>query len=234
MLGRWTVAVAVAAVLVCSGCVFDSDDRCGPGQTYDEDDEICRCDAGSVIADDGDGCMPCGEHEVVNNGACVCDDGYARATDSGPCEMVAAGLGEACDSDASTPCADDDFSFCFAPDGGDEGYCTRADCEGDDDCPSGYACDEADGQPFCSAPPTGQGTACEAAEDCEDFEASYCEALFINACLVEGCADSGEPCHGDYVCCDYSDLVGISVCAPPEQLDGDNCPFGGVRVEAEP
>ena len=41
----------------------------------------------------------------------------------------------------------------------------------------------------CTAPPTGQGMACEAAEECEGFEASYCEALFINACLVDECAD---------------------------------------------
>lgn len=234
MHGRTSVAALVAALSLGLGaCVYDRGERCGPGQTYDGSEAVCVCDEGTVIAADGDGCEPCGDNEVVEGGACVCEEGHARSSDSAPCEMIAAGLGDACDPDATTPCTDDDFSFCAEGDGGDA-YCTRPDCGDDGDCPADHVCDDRGDTRFCKAPPWGRGNSCEAEDDCVDFTASYCETLFIRMCLVEGCADGGEACHGDWACCDFRDLAGVSLCVPPEQLDGDACPLGVPRLEAEP
>jgi hypothetical protein len=52
--------------------------------------------------------------------------------------------------------------------------------------------------------------------------------------LVDGCAGDGGRCHGDHSCCDFDSLIsGVSLCVPPEQMEGDACPFGGALVEEQ-
>lgn len=79
--------------------------------------------------------------------------------------------------------------------------------------------------------PTGVGEPCSSAADCEGFDANYCVPV-MNVCAVDKCATGENSCGSGTVCCDFSALLaGMSICLPEDQLEGENCPMGGVRVE---
>jgi hypothetical protein len=119
------------------------------------------------------------------------------------------------------------------------------------DEPSGHGCKRcADGQTIvagkCVSPvvdagadqdgssasePTGVGEYCDTTADCAAFDATYC-AVAKHTCLVEKCAAGEHTCSSSSTCCDYSALkAGFSLCLPPDQLTGDACPMGGMKVE---
>lgn len=109
---RWAV------LLLLAGCIVHSDDRCGERQVELKGSYMgCVCEPGYVFTADGKYCVKCGAHEVVREGACVCDDGYARANSAAACEPAL---------DAATP-ADDGA----VPEMTGEGTecTTSADCE---------------------------------------------------------------------------------------------------------
>jgi hypothetical protein len=96
-------------------------------------------------------------------------------------------------------------------------------------CEVGYArgntgvCEPSINDP--DAAPTGQGEACDTPTDCIGYQASYCDSIFFHECLLAGCADEGAPpCSTGWVCCDFTDLAGVSVCIDESELDGDSCP----------
>jgi hypothetical protein len=218
---RAALTVVALSVAALAACLVDPDHRCGEHQALDGD--RCVCAEGYGLVDDA--CVKCGKHEVGSLSGCACEDGYVRASPDGACEEMQA-LGAACQDDDD--CADDAYARCAMD--GDEGYCT-SDCDSSDDCETSvdYACNERVSEPFCERPPSGLGTACDGADECADFEASYCEVLSEHLCLVNGCKEDAERCHGDWVCCDLP-ILATSLCVPPAQLEDGNCPVAGTIV----
>jgi hypothetical protein len=218
------------AVLACtallSGCLVDPDRPCGDDQTPDAGS--CQCEDGYGLVDNR--CVACGEHEVGSAEGCGCEDGYVRPVADGACEK-AEHLGAPCTSDAE--CVDPKYAHCQLD--GDAGYCTRADCESSEDCEVtlDWACNTHAAPSFCERPPSGIGKSCTSSDECEGFEASYCEALSAHACLVNECKDAPEICHGDWVCCDLA-IISTSLCIPPGELVDGACPVGGTLIERAP
>ena len=201
-----------APLLLLASCLVDSDKKC------DENQEVrtgllsgCVCAPDSVLNAEKNGCTECGEHEVVKEGACACEVGYARLSAGGPC--TASMLGATCD--AQTPCAPD-FPYC-AP----GGYCTTSACTSSASCPGGYTCDTSGSPSYCIRPPTGLGNACSSPADCAGFEADYCGQ---SSCVVSGCASTVD-CRDTYACCDYRALGAKDVCVPATALMNGKCPI---------
>jgi hypothetical protein len=126
------------------------------------------------------------------------------------------GLGDACDTDAA--CVVDPYTYCQLTAGG-AGYCTTKDCSDSSECTGGYACALDVTPSYCERPPTGQGAACESADDCASFEATYCETRQGHVCLVQGCTLGGNDCFSGWQCCDLSAFLGAVLCIPE-----GNCP----------
>ena len=113
-------------------------------------------------------------------------------------------------------CVDAAYPVCQA----DDGYCTEA-CTTDDDCTGAFRCQLDGSPPFCQQPPTGLGTACEVAEDCEGLEADYCDSFFTGECLVSGCNLENDDCFVGLSCCDLS-VFGLD---EPICVEEGTCPF---------
>jgi hypothetical protein len=189
-----------------SACVYDAGQRCGPHQTEIPKDR-CICEEGYVPGTAG--CVPCGAHETASNGVCVCDDDYARPTDGAACEPIPAALGTTCDT-TTAPCAAGPYPLCHVTDGG-SGYCTKA-CGADQDCDGGYKCHLDGADSYCRRPPLGYGDTCHSDDDCATGEATYCETLQSNSCLVPCAAGKTDVCFEGEVCCDFS--VFEPICVP--------------------
>lgn len=220
---------ALFAGLLPAACLYDPDDPCGPNQTFEDDACVCVENAALIERN----CVPCGENEVPGDGECVCEEGFERDS-SGACGAAILGLGQDCSADPCPTEAEADgasvASYCATDAAGD--YCTTVGCETFEDCPELWACDASIGDAgACVRPPSGFGTECSDSSACADFEASYCETLQENICMRE-CLDDPGVCHGDWVCCDFSNLVGTGLCVPPDQLEDGACPLGGELVEA--
>ncbi len=219
------------AITATVGCLYDADDRCGAGQTFvpgENGFDACICPGDAAINALGNGCVECGPNEQGAGSQCVCVDGFARAA-GGECEALSDQLGRECQPD-SEPCDDTTYDYCAVNAAGVTGYCTKKDCASDDDCDDGYACELTASPSYCSAPPSGQGEACGTGADCSGYEASYCEAFSSKRCLVDNCLSADVTCHGAWACCDYGDLLGVSICIPPDSLVNDECPSGGKLV----
>ena len=219
-MGWWLPVLPTLLVLAPVACIYDADERCGANQLYD--DGQCVCADGFGLS--GQACVACGENEVSNpTGPCECAQGLIRLGEGEPCTEA---VGQPCSSDDECPSAD--FPYCQLE--GESGYCTRQDCTaGGDDCPGEFACNDRGEAPFCERPPTGLGTECTNDDDCDGFEAAYCEVVSEHVCLVEGCAADPDICHGDWVCCDIG-LISASLCIPPDELIDGACPVGGTLV----
>jgi hypothetical protein len=223
---RWTSSRTVAAFalpLIWSGCLVDEDQRCDANQVLTipvvpagaPGGEVCICDPASVPDPSGYGCTPCGTDEVPLNGQCVCVEGYARITETGPCEMSA--LGMTCTEDASCP-----VSFPYCAEDGAERYCSVQNCE-PSSCPSGYSCELGSGGLYCARLPAGLGDACTTDADCPS-ESMICD-IMMHICVLSGCATQQVVCPSTHVCCDISAVApGLSLCSTPTP-DGQ-CAFG--------
>lgn len=210
--GTPTWHVLLATVLLGTGCLVDPDQRCGP-DLVDLGDGVCGCAEGEILDVDARACIRCGPHEVATGDACSCIEGYAR-DDAGVCAEVPPGLGAPCTTAAD--CVDAAYPVCQA----DDGYCTEA-CTTDDDCTGAFRCQLDGSPPFCQQPPTGLGTACEVAEDCEGLEADYCDSFFTGECLVSGCNLENDDCFVGLSCCDLS-VFGLD---EPICVEEGTCPF---------
>lgn len=192
-----------------SACLYDADEPCGEGQVLR--DGACHCEDGSALV--GKTCVACGPGE--------------EATENG-CETALESLGEPCTN--SDECNPDGANLCV--DDEEESYCSLGGCETSLDCPETFACDVERTEPACIKGPSGFGTSCEDSAECEGFEAAYCESLQEKVCMLE-CGDDPSVCPSDWVCCDFSGLVGAALCLPPGDLDDGSCPFGVDALEDE-
>jgi len=201
--------VALSFPLV-SACVYDADDRCDQNQTL-WDGKRCVCVEGAALTESG--CVMCGANERAAGTTCECIEGYSRPAPGSACEPKPAGLGDACDT-ASTPCTNASYSECHVV-SGTTGYCTNTGCSATSGCSGGYACDTSSTPPFCRRPPLGQGAACDSAQDCAAYEATYCESFQTHQCLVEHCSTSPDNCFSGYQCCDLTSLgLNNTLCVP--------------------
>ncbi len=199
----------MAVFSLASACVYDPDDRCGEHQVIIDNDR-CACEAGYVPGDTG--CVACAEHEQEVGGACVCVAGYARATEAVACEVIPGGLGVACDTE-SQACPAGDYETCHLVEG-TVGYCTATGCETSEDCESGYMCQRSTEGNYCRRPPTGYGDPCESDGDCAAGEATFCETLQSNQCLVACSATNADVCFEGEVCCDF--VFFSPICVPKD------------------
>lgn len=206
------------ASLWASACVYDPDERCGPRQVLIDNDR-CVCEAGFVPGEGG--CVTCGENEQESGGECLCVEGYARPAEGAACEEIPDQLGLACDAD-SEPCAEGEYSLCHVTEG-TSGYCTSA-CSSDDDCSGGYRCHEAGADSYCRRPPLGYLDDCKSDADCADGEATYCETLQENKCLVPCSAGNTDVCFEGEVCCNY--VIFTPICVPQSA-----CAPNGTEVQ---
>jgi hypothetical protein len=87
MLCKYVLGCCTLALIV-TGCLID-DDVCGAHQHRIEMDFLdgCVCDERAVPNQGGIGCHLCADHEKVVGEACVCEDGYARASAGAACTL---------------------------------------------------------------------------------------------------------------------------------------------------
>lgn len=195
--------LALCAPLL-SGCLADAG-KCGRHQEHNAFGN-CACVEGYRL-DERLRCVRCGQNEVSAGERCDCAAGFGR-TREGACEPLPEGLGAPCSS--TLPCLDEAAPYC-AMDGA-SGYCTVSGCQRSDECRGGYACDLTSQPSVCRAPPTGQGAACQGSEDCEGHEASFCETLSSNVCLVPDCEVGGDDCFEGWSCCDLREFGLPTLC----------------------
>lgn len=229
----WARVFLVLGVSLASvaACVYDADQRCGPGQVLEKEgsescvcakgyaatttgcvlcaanEEVgatgCVCKAGYGRASAAAPCAACGENEVVGaTGACGCAPGFTKSSAGAVCVAAAAAQGVACDT-ASKPCADATYSYCHAV-AGTAGYCTTQGCTSDTACTGGYVCDLAGAPAYCRRPPVGAGVTCTTDADCAGTEATYCDTFVTMTCLVQGCTLTPDNCFAGTECCDLS------------------------------
>jgi hypothetical protein len=205
----WPVAVAAVAL----GCIYDESNRCGPHMVV-SDVDACVCAEGYVL--NGTECVSCPEHERFRGGGCVCDDGYFRpASDASCTPLPPSGLGAPCSSAA--PCLDAKFSYCAQASNLDQ-YCTSQSCQTDADCPDSYGCTKGADATFCQRTPLGLTAPCKLDADCAGFEATLCDTVFSNSCIVQGCSLSQNDCFSGWDCCDASAFGPTEpVCVPKGQ-----------------
>lgn len=211
----WLVGLAFVGL---SGCLYDADARCGPGQVLDSA-EACVCAPGNVpvyraitvLAPTNPtakrpftACAPCDANQVVSGDACVCAVGFVR----GPTGCVPSNLGATCTADAD--CATGDQTHCRLPDG----YCTKLSCAGLADCnkDADYACATTATPTYCRRPPVGQGRPCTTMgpDPVCSSEAPVCTQ---NACASAGCHSDAD-CSPSRKCCDFSKFgqAGLTLC----------------------
>jgi hypothetical protein len=201
----WGIIVATPLA-----CTYDPDDRCGPNAEVYGDGLRCVCVAGAALTPTG--CVMCGPNEEAGATACQCVPGYSRPAGDGACEEdPMTGQGLACDD--ATPCADPLAVHCEA-DASGSGYCTTTDCT-ETPCSGDYACDESASPSVCLRPPIGQGLSCSSAADCAGTEATFCDTVESQTCLVRGCSVSPNDCFIGWSCCDLSSLgLAETLCVP--------------------
>jgi hypothetical protein len=203
--------LGMLGALLQGACIYDSDDRCSPGQVLLTDSN-CVCAEGSAFTPNG--CVPCAANEVVGPSGCVCAEGLVRPTPDAACQAPPQELGVECDME-SAPCTSTQYDHCQLV-SGMSGYCTSTGCASSAECEGGYACDTAASPPFCRRPPLGAGRACESPADCAGTEATWCDTFMTNTCLVQGCSVPTQDCFGGMQCCDLTQFgVPEPLCLPP-------------------
>jgi hypothetical protein len=209
---RVTALAVLSGIITAASlaCTLDPDDRCGPNQEIYGDNVRCVCVAGAVLTPRG--CVLCGANEVAGESGCECAPGYVLAADGSACEESAMS-GQGVDCNVDTPCADPLANHCEIAASG-MGYCTTIDCPATA-CSGGYACDETVSPTICRRPPVGQGRSCASPADCAGTEATFCDTVESNSCLVQGCSLTPNDCFVGWSCCDLSSRgLATPLCLP--------------------
>jgi hypothetical protein len=232
----WLLRLALGTPLL--GCVLDPDDRCGPYQTFSDDDEICVCEAGAAYTPTGcvpcaenevvtstgcgcamglarasasEACAPCAEHEVTSPNGCICEAGFSRAAAGEACaELESGGAGSACSSDAE--CLNPSYPHCQLRSTG-TGYCTNEGCADNAACAPGFTCVASASPSACLLPPEGAGRPCTGPADCAGTEALFCDTFVSQSCLVMDCSLDPDSCFPGMECCNVG--IGVpNICIP--------------------
>jgi len=213
-------------MVLVPGCII-SGDKCDAHQVKVEDDDfaLCVCEPGAAPNSNGVGCTPCGKNREVQNGVCTCTEGFVPAADGDGCEA----------SDIGASCIQDDDCASSSPYGvanKTQPYCSSSGCSSNSDCPGGWTCEASNDTRYCRKPITGLGVQCTTNDNCAGFEANYCENLQTHTCILQGCAVQDVVCPSEWLCCDYSALLGapLSTCISPSQTISGACPQGGKQV----
>ncbi|HMA95449.1 MAG TPA: hypothetical protein VKP30_22325 [Polyangiaceae bacterium] len=211
---RWKQTILAFTTLGFAfvGCVYDADQRCGPGMVLEKDgSESCVCATG--YAPTPTGCVACGAHETAGPTGCVCETGYSKASPTEPCTAAPAGLGTPCDA-STNPCVDATFNHCHVV-SGTAGYCTTQGCTSTAECTGGYMCELTAPPAYCRRPPVGAGTPCDSDAKCAGTEATYCDTSQSKTCVVQGCTLTPDNCFTGTECCDLS-IYGLKLplCVP--------------------
>lgn len=145
--------------------------------------------------------------------ACVCVPG--TVPDGTGCKPVPQGLGAAC-MPAMSSCPDPKYPSCqMAKDS--TGYCTKAGCATNDDCPPKFTCATWEAVPYCQRAPTGLSKKCQASSDCAGQDADFCEGFVSHSCQVSGCNVAKNDCHTGTICCDLARLGHpVALCVPKD------------------
>ena len=197
-------AVISLTALAGSGCLYDSDKRCGPAMTYVTGANACVCDSNAVAVPGG--CQACAADEVAAAGKCACASGKTKSADN-ICVTVA-GLGDPCNT-TSAPCTDATYSYCAVGESGPAGTCTKT-CTSNADCGATYTCARWEAQPYCRTF-NGLGTSCATSADCTE-DAKFCENLSTHTCVFS-CSLAANDCPRDMTCCDFSNYGLGTLCA---------------------
>jgi len=215
---RWRSASIVIAVHLLVGCIIE-DSRCGNNQVEAQGGySLCDCEPGFVRK--GPLCEPCSANQQAVNGACVCLAGFAVSADGGTCEpVVGSYAGKPC---SETDACSGDFPNCVTTSG--ESYCTTQGCPSVG-CPAGYRCQTDPTASYCRKV-TGLLKPCATGADCVGTESTYCETLFVKACVVQGCLQDQTVCPSDSVCCDLTEVIQTSLCVRSDLLNDGLC-IGG-------
>jgi hypothetical protein len=234
----------LAAAATTSSCIYDPKDRCSPGEKVNENG-YCVCKDGyvpkyadvAVVTSTPAGevvrvsCVPCGEHEVAKGETCICDAGYARASDKSPCELAMApdvNYGDSCSGDADctgpgATCIQDDVIGTSKTQRA--GYCSTRDCKSAADCPADkkFGCHAGAKGKFCRKPPAGEGDACDMTASRSDNTNPACTgeatACAFNICITPETCSGDDSCTPGLVCCDLSSIpqaMGAIICLPPD------------------
>lgn len=212
----WSALIG-SLVSLGGACILD-DERCDENQTHSTEGvlDYCKCAPGSVPDPKGYGCIRCRANEMVEDGKCVCKEGFTKGSPTAACkESVGPALGSACED--HTMCSEP-YPYCATD--ASEKYCTKQGCM-DTDCPADFTCEMRGGERFCAKLPSGIGEPCMANADCASYDADECDT-FNKKCVLGGCAMGKRSCPHTWVCCDLSMFVpGVSVCGGP---DAGMCP----------
>ncbi len=213
-------AALLAASAVALSCSFDSDARCGPGQEYSEEFDLCLCASGYAISEDG--CEKCGRNEEPGPVGCQCKEGYELVDDE--CEAEDDSDDDPTGDDADDDDSDDDDSLPM--DAGGPATSLEGGLEGGVDEPDSVVDASMDPDSDDSMEIDGLGMACTMPEDCEGTDAPYCDTLVTQACLVTGCEIGGSDCPPGYGCQDLSMLGATEPVCAAAVCDEVPCPEG--------
>ncbi len=208
-----------AALIFATGCLYDGDDRCGPGEVLG--DTGCICADGLVpiarpitaldpnVEVPREGCQACGDNERADGESCVCADGFERAAEGAAC--MPSNVGVECLEDAI--CSSGSNPHCEMPALASMGYCTRLGCSSDEECNTGggYRCVNDGGRSYCRRPPLGEGAACTPSQAPPPHAGCTAEAPICNidqTCVQAGCVEDSDCSYGRS-CCDLSQFTGF-------------------------
>jgi hypothetical protein len=199
----WTGILGALAAALLSSCLIDTNNRCGPNQTFD-DDIGCSCVAGAVPKEQG--CQLCVANEVAKGSNCECAPGFARNPATKLCEAETVSR--------CTPACSGDKTRCVpSNDGG--GYCAAEGCTSNAACGAGETCALWDKKPYCMRAPLGFGAACTAPTDCTGKDAEFCETFMSHVCLVKDCDLVLQNCPAANKCCAVA-FYGVNLCLPAD------------------
>jgi len=230
---RWLTLGGTVGFLALAGssCMYDKDKPCGDDWDVDKDangNPRCVCPEGSVYSPTG--CIECGEHQIVQGAACVCEEGFIMGSnnvcqeappDTSTSSSTTTGAGGTGSNTTSGTTGesgaggegggDGSNTESTSTDGGSTTSSTTGstpECAVNGDCAAEQICDAG----VCRAP-TGWGTACDTTDQCAGFEADFCDT-YQHKCTISNCTNAPATCPATYECCDVTSFGGTIQCIP--------------------
>ena len=234
---RWLTLGGTVGFLALAGssCMYDKDKPCGDDWDVDKDangNPRCVCPMGSVYSPTG--CIECGENQIVQGAACVCEEGFIMGSDN-TCQEAppdtastsstgttnttgAGGTGNSTTGSGST--GESGAAGAGGEGGaGDDGSSTESTSTESTSTDGGSTTSTTGSTPACTV-----NNDCPAGEICDagacraptgwgaacttNDECAGFEAQFCDAfqmkCTISNCSNTPATCPGGYVCCDLT------------------------------